>query len=125
MLQRWRAVGKTVLNLTGLRFEPITSRSKTNALPNNFSCKNPTENLSLDRVTKHFMEFCKTAMTLFNFHKKVDGAFKDLVFTNSKEKRSNDKFYSAATRYTRLRNTEKTHAKQIMHKICIICLACV
>ena len=46
-------------------------------------------------------------MTLFNFDKKADGAFKNLVFTNSKEKRSNDKFYSSAPCYTRRRNTNR------------------
>ena len=33
MLEQWRAVGNTVPNTTGLRFEPQTSAPETNALP--------------------------------------------------------------------------------------------
>ena len=33
MSQRWQALGNTVSDLIGPRFEPQTSRSETNALP--------------------------------------------------------------------------------------------
>ena len=33
MSQQWQAVGNTVFDMTGPRFEPRTSRSETNALP--------------------------------------------------------------------------------------------
>ena len=54
-------------------------------------------------------------MILFNFDKKVDRAFKNVVFTNLKEIHSNDIFYSAITCYSRCRNTEKIQANQMMH----------
>ena len=55
------------------------------------------------------------AMILFNFDKKVDQAFKNLMFTNLKEIRSNDVFYTTTTCYMRRRNTDKIQAKQMMY----------
>ena len=46
MLQRWRAVGNTVSDLTGLRFEPQTSRSRDERVTARPTGRSKKKNLS-------------------------------------------------------------------------------
>ena len=56
MLQRWQAVGNTVSDLTGLRFEPQTSRCRAFLLDLQADCGNLTAKLDAlyDYRRRHF-----------------------------------------------------------------------